>query len=313
MIEDDGKYYLYRHIRLDKNEPFYIGIGTKKNYKTHKSIYSRAYNKTSRNKYWMNIISKTSYNVEILLESNDYNFIKNKEIELISEYKKLYKLSNFTKGGEGFSAKHKKSSIKKMIVNNEIKRRLVINKIKDNVIEDYKNNITLKDLVIKYNVNKNVISKILNNAQIVKNSSDYKKRYFYYYDFKNNVKKKYYLKYNELSNILNISEGCIRNHTTTNKKILDKNFLILFLDISLNDAKLIYNIRVMNISKLKKEEPKIFKASKNIIQKDLNGNVIKIWENMSEIIKFYNLKTSTPVLRVIKKERKTYKNSIWER
>jgi hypothetical protein len=21
------KYYLYRHIRLDKNEPFYIGIG----------------------------------------------------------------------------------------------------------------------------------------------------------------------------------------------------------------------------------------------------------------------------------------------
>lgn len=24
MIADDGKYYLYRHIRLDKNEPFYI-------------------------------------------------------------------------------------------------------------------------------------------------------------------------------------------------------------------------------------------------------------------------------------------------
>lgn len=24
-----GKHYLYRHIRLDKNEPFYIGIGTK--------------------------------------------------------------------------------------------------------------------------------------------------------------------------------------------------------------------------------------------------------------------------------------------
>jgi hypothetical protein len=22
-------HYLYRHIRLDKNEPFYIGIGTK--------------------------------------------------------------------------------------------------------------------------------------------------------------------------------------------------------------------------------------------------------------------------------------------
>ena len=25
MIVDNGKYYLYRHIRLDINEPFYIG------------------------------------------------------------------------------------------------------------------------------------------------------------------------------------------------------------------------------------------------------------------------------------------------
>ena len=24
-----GNHYLYRHIRVDKNEPFYIGIGTK--------------------------------------------------------------------------------------------------------------------------------------------------------------------------------------------------------------------------------------------------------------------------------------------
>lgn len=32
MIEPEGKYYLYRHIRLDKNQPFYIGIGTKPNW-----------------------------------------------------------------------------------------------------------------------------------------------------------------------------------------------------------------------------------------------------------------------------------------
>ena len=30
MIEEysQGKHYLYRHIRLDTNQPFYIGIGT---------------------------------------------------------------------------------------------------------------------------------------------------------------------------------------------------------------------------------------------------------------------------------------------
>ena len=28
-VRDDGKYYIYRYIRHDKNIPFYIGIGTK--------------------------------------------------------------------------------------------------------------------------------------------------------------------------------------------------------------------------------------------------------------------------------------------
>ena len=32
MLED--KHFLYRHIRLDNNEPFYIGIGTKTYYIT---------------------------------------------------------------------------------------------------------------------------------------------------------------------------------------------------------------------------------------------------------------------------------------
>ena len=29
MIQEEGKHYLYRHIRLDTGELFYIGIGTK--------------------------------------------------------------------------------------------------------------------------------------------------------------------------------------------------------------------------------------------------------------------------------------------
>ena len=42
MIEDQGKYYLYRHIRLDTNEPFYIGIGKKlSNFKQIKNEFNR--------------------------------------------------------------------------------------------------------------------------------------------------------------------------------------------------------------------------------------------------------------------------------
>lgn len=109
MIVDSGKYYLYRHIRLDKNQPFYIGIGTKNNYNCHSKIYGRAYSKTDRNNLWKKIVSKSKYEVEIILESNDYNFIKQKEKEFINLYGRkdlnIGILSNLTDGGEGSSGK----------------------------------------------------------------------------------------------------------------------------------------------------------------------------------------------------------------
>ena len=110
MIKNIGSYYLYRHIRLDTGEPFYVGIGTKnKKHITVKSEYKRAYCKHYENSIWKNIVSKTEYEVEILLESNDYEFIKQKEIEFIALYgrKNLNRgiLCNLTDGGEGVTGK----------------------------------------------------------------------------------------------------------------------------------------------------------------------------------------------------------------
>jgi hypothetical protein len=86
MIADvgQGKYYIYRHIRLDKGEPFYIGLGKKrKKYcDTEESEYERAYVKEGRNILWQRIVDKTDYIVEILVESNDMEFIKEKEKSL---------------------------------------------------------------------------------------------------------------------------------------------------------------------------------------------------------------------------------------
>jgi hypothetical protein len=100
-----NKYYLYRHIRLDNNEPFYIGIGSKTKQDLIYDSYKRAYTKHKRNKFWYNIILKTDYKVEILYECNDYKFIKQKEIEFITLYGRrdlgLGTLVNFTNGGEG--------------------------------------------------------------------------------------------------------------------------------------------------------------------------------------------------------------------
>ena len=90
--------YLYRHIRLDKNEPFYIGIGSD-------NAYKRANDKKNRNTIWNDIIAKTDYEVDILFDNINWDDACKKEIEFISLYgRKDIKtgiLANLTNGGEG--------------------------------------------------------------------------------------------------------------------------------------------------------------------------------------------------------------------
>jgi hypothetical protein len=88
-----GKYYCYRHIRADKNEPFYIGIGLKRINRNIKSVsteYERAFSKCSRNNIWKSVVNKTDYNVEIIFESDSEEDIKNKETEFIKLYGLIY-------------------------------------------------------------------------------------------------------------------------------------------------------------------------------------------------------------------------------
>jgi len=96
--------YLYRHIRLDKNEPFYIGIATH---------LKRAYDKSSRkNKIWQSIIKKTPYEVEILFDDLTREAVLEKEIEFIALYGRIDKdtgtLCNLTDGGEDFTGEWNK-------------------------------------------------------------------------------------------------------------------------------------------------------------------------------------------------------------
>lgn len=90
--------YVYRHIRLDKNEPFYIGIGTDKSYSRARSILKRS-------NLWNKIAAKTEYEIEIIFEHDDYSVIKEKEKEFIALYGRMDiekgSLANLTDGGEG--------------------------------------------------------------------------------------------------------------------------------------------------------------------------------------------------------------------
>jgi hypothetical protein len=92
--------YVYRHIRLDKNEPFYIGIGSDAEAK-----YKRAYTKYDRNNLWNKIALKTKYEVEILIDEVSWDEACEKEKEFIKLYGRIDldngTLSNLTDGGEG--------------------------------------------------------------------------------------------------------------------------------------------------------------------------------------------------------------------
>lgn len=50
--------YIYKHIRVDTKEIFYIGIG-------NQDRHRRAFVTQKRSKFWKNIVSKTEYIVEI--------------------------------------------------------------------------------------------------------------------------------------------------------------------------------------------------------------------------------------------------------
>lgn len=85
-------FYVYRHIRLDSNTPFYIGKG--------KGF--RAGKKTRRNQYWNNIVKSVGYKVEIVISNLTEEQSFRKEQELIKLYKKFgYCEANMSEGGEG--------------------------------------------------------------------------------------------------------------------------------------------------------------------------------------------------------------------
>lgn len=118
---------VYKHIRKDTNEVFYIGIG--------KSV-SRANSFRNRNKYWYNIVNSVGHIVEIVKDGLDWKDACSLEKQLIKEYGRwdlgLGPLVNMTDGGEGienpsFEIVEKiKQKRKLQIFSNESKQKMSI-------------------------------------------------------------------------------------------------------------------------------------------------------------------------------------------
>ncbi|MEH7241814.1 hypothetical protein CN926_26615 [Bacillus thuringiensis] len=90
----DRRFYIYEWIRLDTNEPFYVGKGSG----------NRAYQiDKSRNRYFKNILTKTEVAVAIISNNLTEKEAYDAEVWFIYEYKHIlnYKLVNLDDGGLG--------------------------------------------------------------------------------------------------------------------------------------------------------------------------------------------------------------------
>lgn len=88
--------YVYKHIRPDTNEVFYIGIGIEK---------ERINSNRSRNKFWKNIVNKHGIIREIIEDDLTWNMAVIREQYWIKFYGRKNNgtgiLCNMTNGGEG--------------------------------------------------------------------------------------------------------------------------------------------------------------------------------------------------------------------
>lgn len=105
------KFYVYAHHRNDSGAIFYIGKGCR----------DRARDKSRRNRFWKNIVSKHGYTIEIIEKglSEDAAFCL--ERDLIKRLGR-HNLCNATDGGDGMSGYvHSKESREKMSISQKKK------------------------------------------------------------------------------------------------------------------------------------------------------------------------------------------------
>jgi hypothetical protein len=149
---------VYRHVRLDTNEVFYIGIGNQR----------RAFRKDGRSKFWRRIIDKTDYRVDILFDDLTWEEACEKEIEFIQLYGRRNlntgTLVNLTNGGEGANGavrtKETKDKMRKP-KSDEHKEKISNTKTGKSLSEYHKFRIkegsTVKKIVLQIDLDDNIV------------------------------------------------------------------------------------------------------------------------------------------------------------
>lgn len=98
--------YVYKHIRKDNNQPFYIGVGGLISFDNYQRALAKNWKGLrSRSEFWQNYVNLYGFTVEIALDNCTVEEAFSKEVELIKLYGRqdinTGILVNHTNGGDG--------------------------------------------------------------------------------------------------------------------------------------------------------------------------------------------------------------------
>ena len=205
----------------------------------------------------------------------------------------------------------------------------LIKEYEDKVLELYSQNVPIREMRKLLPIKRKLITTILkNNMVVIKNKADYVRIPVYQYDSNGQFVQKWGSAY-ECANNTNLSERDIRrsikNISITKGYIFYKEFKEA--DIIQKEIEESYkNMSIKRRESAKRictQEKREFMSKinignnnrgriKNIGQYDPSGNLLKIWIDTVEIIKHFNMKNSSPVLRVLRGERSLFRGFAWK-
>lgn len=244
---------VYKHIRKDTNEVFYIGIG-----RTNK----RPYNFIKRSLHHKNIVKKAGVEVEIVCENITWSESCEMEIKLIKEYGRIDLgngiLINRTDGGEG-------------------SRNFVFSEEEKNRRSEY-----AKKQHEEGKINYNKIAKTLSNKTL---SNEHKKR------ISEGLKKTYENRDKKPKKITCGKEKIIRINKDGKNKGTCKSFLNYYLNNGW-ELGMIRNGKKKKIKIKKTCNSKYVWVNKNLKSKRVCGDIVKEYLNSGWVAGRYLLKSN---------------------
>jgi len=302
-----GIYCIY--FKNNKSNKIYIGSASRVNsMKSQSGFYNRwskhiyhLSNETSGNKILQNAYNKYGKEnlfFEILEECDSQNCLIREQyyIDKFNSYKKGYNGRPLSNSNLGF----KQTDFHNLKIIND--HKLIRDTYYPNVKKLYDDGNTTREISKLLNISRGVIVKIFKENNIKpKKLMDYKKKKIYQFDMEGNFIKEWN-SINECSRYLNLNMHGLELVLQGKCKHYKGNYFS-FHKLEKDEV----NKNINNFI-IKSKNRKYF----NIKQIDMNGNEIKKWRDVKEIVNYYNLTNTKGICQALRTNNNYYKGFYWK-